>query len=758
MQAARGCSGLLLRRLGQAAPLAPAAVACGAFAPLPRAQVLSSPSRGFWTLRRAANQGASTCSLLCSTLRATLPTAHTSSLRTRSSPPWSLPRGFAQRSALYSAQASAPPTSASASGPSLSPESDGVLTTTTRKVRNLAVIAHVDHGKTSLVDRLVRTCQTDDKTELVSMDSNPLERERGITILSKVTSVQYESHTINIVDTPGHSDFGGEVERVLNMVDGVLLVVDALEGPMPQTRYVLSKALAKGLRPVVVFNKCDRDGARVGHVEDEVGLLFLDLAANDEQLDFPMVYVSAREGWAVGEAAVATDAKKRTSIANTDAGGTGMRHLLDVILKSIPAPRVLDGPFRMLVTQMEMDNYLGKMVVGRVASGTVKIGDPIIHISREGEKLEEGKVVKLFSRRGLQAVPLQSAEAGDIVQLAGLQTPIPTSTVAAAGGVVTRPLFADPIDPPTISMSFSVNDSPLAGREGTQLTGALIAERLAKEAAGNIALQISQAVPQPGMPEATEVRARGELQLSILIETMRREGFELSVSPPAVLFRKDPETGKTQEPYEEVVVDVDADYAGIVIDKMATRKGEMLEYTDTGSGKMRLKFIAPSRGLIGFQFEVKTDTRGTAVVHRRFEKYGEYVPGLERKPRGVLCANTSGIMTNYALDCLQVRGTLFVSPGEETYMGMIVGESNKEDRDVDVNPVRAKKLTNIRTTEKEDKMRLTPPRVFSLEEAIVYVAPDELVEITPTSVRLRKRILDMDERFRFNRTIEKASK
>ena len=601
----------------------------------------------------------------------------------------------------------------------------------------------------------MRTCQTDKAEVLVSMDSNPLERERGITILSKVTSVQFGGHTVNIVDTPGHSDFGGEVERVLHMVDGVLLVVDALEGPMPQTRYVLSKALAKGLKPVVVFNKCDRDGARIGAVENEVFDLFVDLEANDEQLDFPMVYASAREGWTVGDADTAKDAAKRKAVGDVENGGTGMTHLLETVLRAIPAPRVLEGAaFRMLVTQMEVDPFLGKMVLGRVASGSVKLGDAIVSLSREGERREEGKVLRLFSRRGLAAIPLQSAEAGDIVQVAGLQTPIPTSTVASLP--VTRPLFADPIDPPTISMSFSVNDSPLAGKEGTQLTSTMISERLAKEAAGNVALQMLAGVPQQGMPDATEVRGRGELQLAVLIETMRREGFELSVSPPAVLFRRDAESGKRQEPYEEVVVDVDNEYTGIVIEKMALRKGNLREFAQAGAGKARLNFLTPSRGLIGFQSEIKTDSRGTAVMHRRFEEYGEYIPGLERKPRGVMCANCSGVITSYALDSLQVRGQLFVAPGDATYMGMIIGECSKDDKDMDVNPVRAKKLTNIRSAGNDEQVRLSPPRLFSLEEAIVFVAPDELVEVTPTKLRLRKRVLDIDNRARFARDYAKT--
>jgi GTP-binding protein len=659
-------------------------------------------------------------------------------------------RNFA---AIPSASSSSP---TSASGPSPSPESDGALIKSSRKVRNLAVIAHVDHGKTSLVDRLVKTCQIDLNEVLVSMDSNPLERERGITILSKVTSVQFNGHTVNIVDTPGHSDFGGEVERVMHMVDGVLLVVDALEGPMPQTRYVLSKALAKGLKPVVVFNKCDREGARLGVVENEVFDLFVDLEATDEQLDFPIVYASAREGWTVGDVEVAKDPSKRDAVGKVNEGGTGMTHLLDTILTAIPAPRILEGPFRMLVTQMEMDSFVGKMVLGRVASGSVKLGDAIVSITREGERKEEGKVLKLFSRRGLAAIPLQRAEAGDIVQLAGLQTPIPTSTVAAAP--VVRPLFADPIDPPTISMSFSVNDSPLAGREGTQLTSSMISERLAKEAAGNVALVIQSGVQVRGMPDATEVRGRGELQLSVLIETMRREGFELSVSPPAVLFRKDPDTGKRQEPYEEVVVDVDNEYSGVVIEKMAIRKGNLREFAQAGAGKVRLNFLTPSRGLIGFQSEIKTDSRGTAVLHRRFESYGDYIPELERKARGVMCSNTTGSITAYALDSLQVRGQLFVAPGTDTYMGHIIGECSKDDRDMDVNPVKAKKLTNIRSAGNDEQVRLSPPRLFSLEEAIVYVAPDELVEVTPTKIRLRKRVLDIDERSRFAREFAKSTR
>lgn len=577
--------------------------------------------------------------------------------------------------------------------------------------------------------------------------------------------------------TPPHASSPSidvQVERILNMVDGCMLLVDASEGPMPQTRYVLSKALARGLKPIVVLNKCDREGAagRIGIVENEIFDLFAALDANDDQLDFPIVYASAREGWT----APAFDAPKRD-----------MGYLLEVLAQHVPAPRVLgddNAPFRMLVSQMDADQFIGKLLIGRVMSGKVRPGDPVHAMDRTGKLVETGKVTKLFARRGGANVPVDVGVAGDIIQLAGLQLPLPTATVCTPA--ITRPLYADPIDPPTISMAFGVNDSPLGGREGSKLTSTMIADRLLKEAATNVSLQVlagsnssasasaaaaggaggddddEVVVPSTlaGMSDAVEVRGRGELQLSVLIENMRREGFELSVSPPVVLFKRSALSGELLEPYEHVVVDVDDEFTGMVIERMAQRKGNLKDFAAIGaknSGKSRLSFVAPSRGLIGFQSEVKTESRGTATIHRVFDAYGEYIKGLERKPRASLVSNTTGQITAYALDTLQARGTLFCKPGEQTYGGHILGECSRDSLfDMEVNPVRAKKLTNVRANGHEDAIRLSPPRIFSLEEAIVYVAPDELVEVTPATLRLRKRLLDPSEREKASRAFAKS--
>jgi GTP-binding protein len=618
---------------------------------------------------------------------------------------------------------------------------DGPLYPSKKKQRNVAVIAHVDHGKTSLVDCLLKFSKEDGVTG--SMDSNPLERERGITILAKCTSFRHNDILYNIVDTPGHADFSGEVERILNMVDGVMLVVDALDGPMPQTRYVLSKALQKGLKPVVVLNKCDRPHTRIGTVENEIFDLFVNLNANDDQLDFPIVYTSAREAWSCA------DVNSRTPESN-------MAHLLDVIADVIPAPRILGDskqPFRMLVNQMEHDQYLGKLVLGRVSSGSIKAGDAIVALDRTGKKLEEGKAMKLFTRRGNMQVPLEAASGGDIIMISGLSSPIPTCTVSSPAAI--KPLFCDPLDPPTLSMYFGVNDSPLGGREGTSLTANVIHERIRKEVETNIALSVEQAPNLPGLADAVEVRGRGELQMAILIENMRREGFELSVSPPSVLFQKDAEGNKT-EPYELVIVDIDDTLSGMVIERMAQRNAKLDEYTNLGPGKSRLSFRAPSRGLIGFQSELKTESRGTATIHRVFDTYGPYVKDLDRKPKAAMVSNSPGQITAYALDSLQARGQLFVKPGDQTYIGHIVGECSRESNyDLDVNPVRAKKLTNMRASGTDEAVRLPPPKIFSLEEAIVYVSPDELVEITPSSIRLRKRILDQNTREKLSRELAK---
>jgi len=559
-----------------------------------------------------------------------------------------------------------------------------------------------------------------------------------------------------------------------------MLVVDASEGPMPQTRYVLGKALARGLKPIVVLNKCDREGARLGTVENEIFDLFVALEASDEQLDFPIVYCSAREGW---------------TKAGPDTEQLDMGYLLQVLAQHAPPPRVLgddDAPFRMLVSQMDADGFIGKLLIGRVMSGKVRPGDSVVAMDRTGKQVETGKVTKLFARQGGSNIPLEEGVAGDIIQLAGLQLPLPTATVAAPS--VTRPLYADPIDPPTISMAFGVNDSPLGGREGSRLTSTMIADRLLREAATNVALQIltnsgssakttagaaaAAAAAAPGgadglvdvedetamvgMSDAVEVRGRGELQLAVLIENMRREGFELSVSPPVVLFKRDLATGERLEPYEHVVVDVDEEFSGMVIERMALRKGNMRDFAPIGgknSGKVRLSFGAPSRGLIGFQSELKTESRGTATIHRTFDAYGPYIKGLERKPRAVLVSNTTGQITAYALDTLQQRGSLFVKPGEQTYGGQILGECSRDSLfDMEVNPVKAKKLTNVRANGHDDAIRLSPPKIWSLEEAIVYVAPDELVEVTPSILRLRKRLLDPSERDKASRAFAKSMK
>ena len=607
---------------------------------------------------------------------------------------------------------------------------DGRVFATDRKIRNIAVIAHVDHGKTSLVDQLLKA--TVESSQMVgSMDSNPLEKERGITILSKVTSLEFADHLINVVDTPGHADFGGEVERVLNMVDGVLLVVCATEGVMPQTKYVLGKAVARGLRAIVVLNKCDCDGTRLGTVENEIFDQFASYPdVTDEQLDYPVVYASARQGWTAPSVEGGAERAASAAVAaGAGSGGGAMAHLLATIVAHVPPPTVLGGPgdpFRMSVNLMEVAEYVGKLVVGRVQSGRVRPGDAVVALAREGARTEEGRVTKLFGRRGMVRVPLAEAHAGELVELAGLQTPVPSSTLcapaAATGGTLLKPLWAAPLDPPTIAMSFTVNDSPLGGREGTHLTSSAIAARLAKEAVSNVALEVAAGAGGGG-GDSTEVRARGELQLAVLIETMRREGFELSVSPPSVLFRTevDPATGRAArlEPYEALLVDVGEEHSGVVIERCAERKAELKEFVQLGGGKVRLEFYAPSRGLIGLQSELKTDTRGTAVLNRVFEGYGPYLSALNRKDRGVLVSNTAGNITSYALRDLEPRGQLFVGPGEATYCGHVIGECSKDDRDLDVNPVKAKKLTNVRASGMDEAIRLSPPRIFSLEDAIV---------------------------------------
>jgi GTP-binding protein len=602
-------------------------------------------------------------------------------------------------------------------------------------LRNVAIIAHVDHGKTTLVDQLFRqsgTFRDNQRVEERAMDSNDLEKERGITILAKCTSVEWEGHRINIVDTPGHADFGAEVERILSMVDGVILLVDSAEGPMPQTKFVTGKALALGLKPIVVVNKIDRPDARPAEVLDEVFELFLGLDANDEQLDFPTLYASGRAGYA--------------GLAD-DVRSGDLTPLFETIVSHVPAPRVDAGPFRMLATLLDRDPFLGRILTGRVESGTIRVNDPIRALDVNGSPVEDGRATKLFAFRGLERVPVEQAEAGDIIAIAGLLKATVSNTIADPS--VAAPMPAREIDPPTLSMTFAVNDSPFAGKDGDKVQSRVIRDRLAREAEGNVAIRVTETAGG----EAYEVAGRGELQLGVLIETLRREGFELSISRPRVLFRDGP-NGR-EEPYETVVIDVDDEFSGTVIDKMAMRKAEMTDMRPSGGGKTRLTFSAPSRGLIGYHGEFLSDTRGTGIMNRLFERYGPYKGPVAGRQNGVLISMEQGPAVAYALNALEERGTLFVSPGEMLYEGMVIGE-NAKPQDLEVNPLKSKQLTNFRASGKDEGIRLTPPRRMSLEQAIAYIEDDELVEVTPRAIRIRKRYLDPHERKREARKLEAA--
>ena len=602
-------------------------------------------------------------------------------------------------------------------------------------LRNVAIIAHVDHGKTTLVDQLFRqsgTFRDNQRVEERAMDSNDLEKERGITILAKCTSVDWKGTHINIVDTPGHADFGAEVERILSMVDGVILLVDAAEGPMPQTKFVTGKALSLGLRPIIVVNKIDRPDARPAEVLDEVFELFLNLEANDEQLDFPTLYASGRAGYAG-----LTD----------DVRSGDLTPLFETIVSHAPPPRVDDGPFRMLATLLDRDPFLGRILTGRIESGRLEMNAPIKALDVNGNIVEEGRATKIFSFRGLDRVPVESAEAGEIVAIAGLIKATVSNTFADP--LVQAPLHARPIDPPTLAMSFSVNDSPFAGRDGDKVQSRVIRERLEREAEGNVAIRVTMSADN----DSFEVAGRGELQLGVLIETLRREGFELGISRPRVLFRDGP-NGR-EEPYETVVVDVDDEFSGTVIDKMAMRKGEMTDMRPSGGGKTRLTFSAPSRGLIGYHGEFLSDTRGTGIMNRLFERYGPYKGPIAGRQNGVLISMEQGPAVAYALNALEERGILFVSPGEMLYEGMVIGE-NAKPQDLEVNPLKSKQLTNFRASGKDEGIRLTPPRRMSLEQAIAYIEDDELVEVTPKAIRIRKRFLDPHERKREARKLEAA--
>jgi GTP-binding protein len=604
-------------------------------------------------------------------------------------------------------------------------------------LRNIAIIAHVDHGKTTLVDQLFRqsgTFRDNQRIEERAMDSNDLEKERGITILAKCTSVEWNDTRINIVDTPGHADFGGEVERILSMVDGVILLVDSSEGAMPQTKFVTGKALALGLKPIVVVNKVDRPDERIQEVLDEVFDLFVSLDATDEQLDFPVLYASGRNGYASADPSLRE--------------GT-LTPMFETIFSHVPEPKAdVDGEFKMLVTLLDRDNFLGRILTGLVLSGTVKVNQQIHALNPDGKIVETGRASKIMSFRGLERVPVDEAKAGDIISIAGLTTATVADTIAEP--TVTEPLQAQPIDPPTLSMRFSVNDSPMAGREGTKVTSRMIRDRLMREAESNVAVRITEAEDK----DSFEVAGRGELQLGVLIETMRREGFELGISRPRVLFRED-EKGQKTEPYETVVIDVDDEYSGTVVEKMAVRKGDLTDMRPSGGGKTRITFSAPSRGLIGYHGEFLSDTRGTGIMNRLFEKYGPHRGAIEGRKNGVLISNGAGEAVAYALGPLEERGILMVSPGEALYEGMIIGENAKPD-DLEVNPMKSKQLTNFRSTGKDDAIRLTPPKRLTLEQAIAYIDDDEMVEVTPKNIRLRKRLLDPNERKKASRAKQAA--
>jgi GTP-binding protein len=600
-------------------------------------------------------------------------------------------------------------------------------------LRNIAIIAHVDHGKTTLVDRLLQQSGAFRDNQRVAervMDSNDLERERGITILAKATSIVWKTVRINIVDTPGHADFGGEVERILSMVDGAIVLVDAAEGPMPQTKFVVGKALKIGLKPIVCINKVDRKEARPSEVVNEVFDLFAALDANDEQLDFPIIYGSAKQGW--------------MSDAPDGPQDRGMEPLFDLVLRHVSEPETGPGGLRMLGTLIEPNLYLGRLITGRVFSGSVRTNQSVKVLNRQGGVVEEGRISKILAFRGLERSPIDEAEAGDIVAVAGLANFNVADTLCAPD--VTEPLQAQPIDPPTLSMTFLVNDSPLAGTEGDKVQSRVIRERLLREAEGNVALQVEGAPNS----DAYVVSGRGELQLAILIETMRREGFELSVSRPKVVMRKDPTDGTLLEPVEEVVVDVDDEHSGIVIDKLSQRKAALIEMRPSGGDRVRLVFHAPTRGLIGYQSELMTDTRGTAVINRLFHAYQAYKGDIAGRRNGVLIANEPGEAVAYAMWKLEDRGPMMIDPGDKVYRGMIVGEHTRGN-DLEINVIKGKQLTNIRAAGKDEAVRLTPPIRMSLEAALAYIDDDELVEITPAAIRLRKAILDPHERKRAER-------
>ena len=601
-------------------------------------------------------------------------------------------------------------------------------------IRNIAIIAHVDHGKTTLVDQLLKQSGSFREHQAIAervMDSNDIERERGITILAKATSVEWKGVRINIVDTPGHADFGGEVERILGMVDSVVLLVDAAEGPMPQTKFVTSKALRLGLRPMVVLNKVDKPDAEPDRVHNEIFDMFAALDATDEQLDFPMLYASGRSGWAA---------------ESLTAPRENLNPLFDLIVKHTPSPKQAahkDEPFSMLATTLESDPYLGRILTGRIETGVIEPGRFLKAMAADGQEFERFRVSKLLAFRGVQRQPVERAEAGDIVALAGMAEATVADTLSDL--VVDKALPAQPIDPPTISVTFGVNDSPLAGRDGDKVQSRVIRDRLMREVESNVAIRVADS-PDDG---SYEVSGRGELQMGVLIENMRREGFELSISRPRVIFREI--DGVRHEPIEEATIDVDDAYSGAVVEKLSQRKGDLVEMRPSGGGKTRIVAHVPSRGLIGYHGEFLTDTRGTGVLNRVFHSWAPYKGAIQGRRVGVLVSMEDGEAVAYALWNLEDRGKLFSIPGEPVYVGLIIGE-NSRDNDLEVNPIKGKKLTNIRAAGKDDAVTLTPPIRMSLEQAIAYIADDELVEVTPKAVRLRKRWLDPNERKRRSRS------
>ena len=604
-------------------------------------------------------------------------------------------------------------------------------------LRNIAIIAHFDHGKTTLIDVLLRQSGTFRENQAVderAMDSNDLERERGITILAKVTSVNWKDTRINIVDTPGHADFGGEVERILNMVDGVILLVDAAEGPMPQTIFVLQKALKIGLRPIVAINKIDKPDGRPDWVLDEVFDLFGALDADEHQLDFQVLYGSAKEGWMAMEAEGPKD---------------NMGPLLDLVLECVEEPKVEEGEFRMLATTIEANPYLGRILTGRITSGTVVPNQAVHALSQDGSIIEQGRVTQILSFDGLERIPVESASAGDIVAIAGLTKATVADTLVNPG--VKEPIEAQPIDPPTLSMTFRVNNGPLAGREGDKVQSRVIRERLLKEAEGNVALKISEG----NSNDSYEVAGRGELQLAILIETMRREGFEMTIGRPRVLMQED-ENGVKVEPIEEAVIDVDEEHSGIVVKKLSERRADLIEMKPSGGGRTRLVFHAPTRGLIGYLSELLSDTRGTAIFNRTFLEYQPYKGSIAQRHTGALISNGDGEAVAFAMFSLEDRGPMIISPGDKVYRGMIIGE-HARGNDLEVNVMKGKQLTNMRSSGKDEAVRLTTPLQMTLEKALSYITDDELVEVTPKSIRLRKRELDPIERKRIMRASQSAS-